>query len=99
MQDRPGIHSDTIPELGSSSGRGMAGKAGGHLPDQVRCTAVLQFDDVIGFEVGRMFVAGLAVLAPLELELGDQATPGLAVVDRLIGFRLWPDDRQLSSEA
>jgi hypothetical protein len=27
---------------------------------------------------------------PVELELGDQATPLPAVVDRLIGFRLWP---------
>jgi hypothetical protein len=64
-----------------------------------RCTAVIQLNDVVGFEVGRMLAAGLAILAPFELELGDQAPPGLAVVDRLIGFRLWPDDRQLSSEA
>jgi hypothetical protein len=38
-----------------------------------------------------MLAAGLAILAPFELELGGQATPGSAVVDRLIGFRLWSD--------
>ena len=54
-----------------------------------RRAAVLQLNDVIGFEIGRMLATGLAVFAPFELELGDQATPGPAVVDRQIGFRLW----------
>jgi hypothetical protein len=55
-----------------------------------RCTAVLQFEDVVSFEIGRMLAAGLAVLAPFKLELGDQAAPSPAVVDRPTGFRLWP---------
>jgi hypothetical protein len=54
-----------------------------------RRATVLQLDDMVCFEVGRMLAAGLAELTPFELELGDQATPSPAAVGRLIGFWLW----------
>jgi hypothetical protein len=76
-------------EPGSSSSRGMAGRAVAHSRIKRR-TAVPQLDDVVSFEIGRILAAGLAIFAPLELELGDQAAPGPPVVDWLIGFRLSP---------
>jgi hypothetical protein len=42
-----------------------------------RRATVRQLDDVIRFEIGRMLAAGLAILAPFELELGDQARQAL----------------------
>jgi hypothetical protein len=58
------------PVLGSSSWRDMPAEQA-DIRWIERRTAVIQLDDVVGFEVRRMLAAGPAILASFELELGD----------------------------